>query len=162
MPCVSTLGSALPLRKERIVRTVPERSRRQPRGYNRRILQQNRHKADTPTCLRFVRFEGKADIGQRLLPLATSSEQILELRPVDRFCGLDGLKADPDRGLGARGSHVAWTVNRNASKVSLNAMARLSCIFRQPVRLGTRIRPWRSEGPRSVPSRSTERPMSTT
>src|SRR5262249_44553320 len=107
-------------------------------------------------------FGGKADISQRLLPLATSSEQILELRPVDRFCGLDGLKADPDRGLGARGSRVAWTVNRNASKVSLNAMARLSCIFRQPVRLGTRIRPWRSEGPRSVPSRSTERPISMT
>src|SRR5215467_3670461 len=64
-------------------------------------------------------FGGRADISQRLLPLATSSEQILELRLVDRFCGLDGLKADPDRGLGARGSRVAWTVNRNASKVSL-------------------------------------------
>src|SRR5262249_2025514 len=29
---------------------------------HQRLLQQNRHKADMPTCLRFVRFWGKADM----------------------------------------------------------------------------------------------------
>src|SRR5262249_50285293 len=56
MSGVSAPASAL--HKERMVRTVPRTRGGQPRCYNRGLLQQNRHKADMPTPLCFVRFEG--------------------------------------------------------------------------------------------------------